>query len=83
MTALSLWLTAVVAFFAHELRWSAAALYDSADSYFHAAEHWQRCYLRAGARPEALIALANRDACLREGKKLVRKALRRMDWRML
>lgn len=83
MTALLLWLTATVAFFAHELRWPAADLYDEANLCFRVAECWQRDYLRAEKRPEAVYALEKRDACLREGKRLVRKALRRMEWRML
>jgi hypothetical protein len=75
---------ALSALIAWLVRRPSSELFAEADSYYAAAERWQRAGDAAmSGGLEELHADRKRDLCLRDGHALTRKALRRMPWKLL
>lgn len=77
-------LLAMSALIAWLVRQPSDELFAEADSYYAAAERWDRV-LGDPREPTQRVseALAKRNACLETGAALTRKALRRMPWKLV
>jgi hypothetical protein len=73
MSALIAWL----------VRRPSSELFEEADSYYAAAEHWQQRLRDPQYLMEVGDYVRRRNACLQAAAALTRKALRRMPWKLL
>lgn len=84
MTALAGFL-ALSALIAWLVRQPSAELFEEADTYYRAAERWERAAEAGDEQPGGVTwsCASERNACLQTAAALTRKALRRMPLRLL